>query len=166
MAGVKDIVDDAILESYLSGLTERQIWDDLEHFAKCCEKVIREHVEDEKKVGELTEKLALARTCTLVNEPPDRPAALFRADGTLKSPRERFVQKAARNKRLILRAVEKCDPELVTMIQSELYRALPRRRRWAVKPGPKFRMLLLKIAYLVMVVCLFLLVYLMILEHR
>ena len=166
MADIKDIVDEAILESHLIGLTKRQIWGDLEYFVRCCEKVIREHVKDEKTMAELAEKLAMAKTCTLVNEPSDIPENVFRANGSLKSPRERFVQKAARNKRLILRAIEECDPQLVELIQNELYRVVPKRRHQLIMLNPKVRMLVLRIAYVVMVICLFLLVYLMILEQR
>jgi hypothetical protein len=167
MTDIKDIVDEAILESHLIGLTERQIWGDLEYFSRCCEKVIREHVKDEASLAELAEKLAMARKCTLVNEPTDVSESLSDASDDLRSPRERFVQRAARNKRLILRAIEEYDPQLVALIQGELFRVLPQKkhRRWTVL-DPRIKMLVLRISYVVMVICLFLLVYLMILEQR
>lgn len=165
MRNLKDIVDDAILESYLVGLTERQIWTDLEHFVKCCQRVMREHVKDRRAVCELAKKLAMAKTCALVSEPPDSGPDLFRADGSMKSPRERFVQKAARNKRMVLRALEQCDPDLVVLVEKELYRASPTGRRQNVASGANSRILSPKIAYGAMVVCLFLLVCLMVLQR-
>ena len=162
MSDANDIVDDAILESYLIGLTEQQIWADLGHFVTCCRKVVRGHVKDEAAGARLGEVLARAGRCTLAQESRQIPASPFSADGVLKGPRERFAQKAARNKRLAMRAIEQYDPRLVALIQKELYRAAPRRRGRRRALTPKARLLVLRGLYVAMVVCLFLLVYLMI----
>ena len=165
MSDANDIVDDAIQESYLIGLTEQQIWADLEHFLACCRKVLRGRVKDEATGARLAEVLARAGTCTLAQESRQTPARPFSADGVLKGPRERFAQKAARNKRLAMRAIEQYDPHLVALIQNELYRTAPRRRVRRRALTPKVRMLVLRGLYVAMVVCLFLLVYLMIAQR-
>ena len=162
---VKDIVDEAILESHLFGLTEDEIWADLEYFAKCCERVVRQRVKDDRALAELLEKLSQVKTCTLVSETsiaPDRP---FRANGSLKSPRERFPQRAARNKRVMLKAMEDCDPRMIPLVQKELYRSSPKRPRQRKPLSHGARILVLRIAYVALVVCLFLLVYLIIIAR-
>lgn len=165
MSDPNDIVDDAILESYLIGLTEQQIWADLEQFVTCCRKVVLRHIKDGAAAARLRGVLAQAAMCALSEESPEVLGRVFRADGVLKGPRERFAQKAARNKRLAMRAIGQYDPQLVALIQRELYRAAPRRRGRKRALTPQARMLVLRALYAAMVICLFLLIYLMIVQQ-
>ena len=174
MQKVQDAIEELIETSYLLGMSEQEIREDLVYFVGICGKVLRAHVHDKKTMDELADKLNLIKEEVSAGRKafPSREEML-RTDGTIMSSTEWLAERAARNKRLVLKAIEDCDPRLVALIQEErFYGGTPRSplsvgqytsldRRYALR-GSKIKLFLLKIAYVLAVVCIFLLVYLMI----
>ena len=168
MQKVQDAIEELIETSYLLGLSEQEIREDLVYFMGICGKVLRAHVQDKTTMNELVAKLNLIKEEVLAGGKtfPNREEML-RADGTMRSFTEWLAERAARNKRLILKAIEECDPGLVALIQEErFYGGTPHPPfdvdgRYALRSS-RIKLLLLKIAYVLAVVCIFLLVYLMI----
>ena len=165
MAELKDSIEDLIEESYLMGRSEAEIKTDLDIFINACEKVIREHVREKEKLEDLAEKLALARTCNLVSDLSDSEDR--RKEAQNKIPSERFAEKVARNKRIILKAIGDCDASLVAYIEQERFHGVIEEPK---RPGVKIRTqkglskeaqgLLLKVSYGVTIVFIFFLIYL------
>jgi hypothetical protein len=169
MAGLKDTIEELIEESYLMGRSEGEIKADLDRFIDACEKVIREQVRDKGKLEDLAEKLVLARTCSLVSDLSDADGeeGALREDGQPKSPAERFAEKVARNKRIILKAIGKCDPRLVELIERERFPGVirePKRPKVHLKPrkplGERSHLLILRVCYGLTLLFIFYLIYL------
>jgi len=168
MQKVQDAIEELIETSYLLGMSEQEIREDLGYFIGLCGKVLRAHVQNKKTMNELAAKLNVIKEEVFADGKvlPDREK-MRRADGTMMSSTEWLAERAARNKRLILKAIEECDPRLVALIQKERFYggashpALGVDGRYALR-SRKIKLLLLKIAYVIAVVCVFLLAYLMI----
>lgn len=160
MQKIRDMVQEVIEESYLLGRTEEEIWADLTRFVELCNRVIREHVRNRKALDELASRLSLVKQDVLTNASGShRREDLVRPDGRPKSYLELLAEKAARNKRLVLKAIEECDPRLVQLIQAQRFSkevdAMPRKR-------PGWRVILLKFCYGLLVLCISVLLYLMV----
>ena len=124
MPDIRESIDEMIEESYLVGLTEGEIRADMERFVSICGRVIRENVHDKKQTRRLTEQLARARALSLVEDASgsrDDSDLLIPDAETRTSPRGRYAERAARNKRLILRVIRECDPKLEQLIEQERF---------------------------------------------
>ena len=167
-----EYIEEAIEESYLLGLSESEIKANLDRFIETCGRIIRENVHDKKQMQELAEKLAKARALSLIEDRQEgEHQGAIPETGTVKSSRERFAEKVARNKRLILRAIGECDPALVTLIERERFpgrvqEQLPKALPLSARPGKKkVRDLFLKACYVVTLLFVLLLVYLVLLQN-
>jgi len=132
----RDMVEELIEESYLLGLTEDQIWEDLRRFVATCERAIREHVGDEKTLDRLLSYLnalkeqAYQEVVAKVRE----ARALIKPDGSRKTRKELLAEQAAKNKRMVLQAIRESDPELAAKIEQKRFPALEtkaRENQWA-----------------------------------
>jgi hypothetical protein len=153
MPELKDTIEELIEESYLMGRSESEIKADLDRFIDACEKVIREQVRDKGKLEDLAEKLALARTCSLVSDLSESGRE-GPQEGGQRSPAERFAEKVARNKRIILKAIGKCDSRLVDLIERERFPGVvrePKRPKLHIKPkktlSERSHLLVLRLCY-------------------
>ena len=169
MAELKDTIEELIEESYLMGRSEGEIKADLDRFIDACEKVIREQVRDKAKLEDLAGKLALARTCSLVSDLSDagRDDRGHQEEGQGRSSAERFAEKVARNKRIILKAIGKCDPRLVELIERERFPGVvhePKRLKAHAQPrkalSERSHLLILKACYGLTLLFIFYLIYL------
>ena len=171
MPNIRESIDEMIEESYLLGLSESEIKADLDRFVEVCGRVILENIDDRKQMQVLAEKLARARALDLIEDnnegEEEEPISV---EGTVKSSRQKFAQKVARNKRLILRTIRDCDPKLEHLIEqqrfpdrskSKLAQALP------IKMASRSRVkdLLMKTCYAVTLLLVLLLVYLVLLQN-
>ena len=176
MANIRESINEMIEESYLLGLTENEIKEDLDNFVEICGKVIHENVHGRKQMQKLTEKLARARALSLIEDHgestlPDGEDRFPIEETAVQSSKERFAEKVARNKRLILRTIRECDPKLEQLIEQERYpgqsteyisQSLP-----IDQPPFKSRAkdLFLKTCYVVTLLFILLLVYLVLLQN-
>jgi len=132
----RDMVEELIEESYLLGLTEDQIWEDLHRFVATCERTIREHVQDEKTLDRLLSHLNSVRERAyreVVARIKDA-GALIKPDGSRKTRRELLAEQAAKNKRMVLQAIRECDPKLAAQIEQKRFPVLETKARetqWA-----------------------------------
>lgn len=169
MTEFSEAIEEMIEESYLLGLTENEIREDIGRFVETCWKVIREHVKDKKMMSELAERLEEARASAFVADQIDKDrGGVFKTDGTPKTHQELIAEKAARNKRRLLRAIRECDPRLVELIDRERYRNISGKSEEEIATPPvqhpsKTRILVLKGVYICSVVFLLLLLYMLIL---
>ena len=166
-----DAIEELIETSYLLGKSEQEIREDLAHFVGLCRKVLGAHVQDKKKTNVLAAKMnrikeeVLADRTMLPNQ-----ADRLRADGTAMSSTEWLAERTARNKRLVLKAIGECDPQLVALIQKERFgepahsfdptqgkRPIIADARNTLRTN-KRKLLFLKIAYIIAVIGVFLLV--------
>ena len=167
---IKEAIEELIEETYLMGLTEREIQRDLDRFVESCSRVIRAHVKDKETMSALAEKLALARTCTLIADRSDiEDGQETLSEGRPRSDHERFAERAARNKRLILKAIGECDPKLVRLIEKTRYQTdgkdlPPPKLKW--KGGNRrTKLLILKGCYIATLILIALLIYLVMLQR-
>ncbi len=167
MPDIRESIDEMIEESYLLGLSEGEIMADLDHFVEMCGKVIREHIHDRKQMQKLSEKLARARALSLIEDRQEvENRELFPEGQSVKPSRERFAERVARNKRLILRAIRECDPKLEELIEQERFpgAVLPQALPIHTEPKSRAKDLFLKACYLVTLLFMLLLVYLVLLQ--
>lgn len=171
MPDIRESIDEMIEESYLLGLSESEIRADLDRFVEICGRVIHNNIHDRKQMQVLAEKLARARTLELIEErredEEDQPPAV---EGTVKSSRQRFARRVARNKRLILRTMRDCDPKLERLIEQERFPGGSERELRAelpvkVESRSRFKVLLLKTCYVSTLLLVLLLVYLVLLQN-
>ena len=172
MSRIRENIEEMIEESYLLSLSESEIRSDLDRFMETCGRVIREHIQDRKQMQMLAEKLARARALSLISEQHESEGgeSLVEPEPD-KSSREVFAARVARNKRLILRTIEECDPKLVELIDQERFPvqvkeplALP----LTIDASPKkssAKDFLLKICYVIAVLFILLLAYLVLLQN-
>lgn len=122
MNQTRDAVEELIEESYLLSLSGEEIRRDLNRFAEVCGWVIVENIKDKRKLDMLTRKLAMVRVSSLISSKAANLNILgiFKSDGTVRSPTERWAKTIARNKRLILKTIEQCEPQLIPIIEGEL----------------------------------------------
>ena len=172
MSNIRENIEEMIEESYLLGLSEREIKADLERFVDTCGRVIRENVRDRKKMQELVEKLARARALSLIeNQQVPQGEGVFPEQGIARSSRENFAEKVARNKRTILRTIGECDRKLVELIEQERFPV--QASEYVDQPsilvgegsGSRARNILLKTCYVVTLLFILLLVYLVLLQN-
>ena len=112
MADVKDAIEEMIEESYLLGLSEEEILADFSRFIDTCFTVIQDNVKSREDISRLAENLAREKTCTRVD---DHSAALG------KVAQRSFAEKAARRKRMVLKAIADYDPHLVRLINEQRF---------------------------------------------
>ncbi len=124
MPEASETIDQLIEESYLLGLSEEEIRADLDRFVEVCGKVIRQHVHDRKQMQELAQKLARTRALSLIEDQQDDDDLPIEDQGEDRSARERFAEKVARNKCLILKTIRDCNPQLEELIEKERYPSL------------------------------------------
>lgn len=174
MPDIRDSIDEMIEESYLAGLTEGEIRADMERFVSICGRVIRENVHDRKQTRRLTEQLARARALSLVEDASgsrEESDLLIPNAETRTSQRGRYAERAARNKRLILRVIRECDPKLEQLIERERFSgSLPKPSASSLPIGedpPRNRAkdLFLKTGFAVTLLLILLLVYLVLLQN-
>ena len=166
-----DAIEELIETSYLLGKSEQEIREDLAHFVGLCRKVLSTHVQDKKKMNVLAAKLNRIKEDVLAgkNVPLGKEDRLW-ADGTAMSATEWLAERAARNKRLVLKAIGECDPQLVALIQKERFgeaaysfdpaqgkRPIIADARNTLRSS-KRKLLFFKIAYVIAVIGVFLLV--------
>ncbi len=108
-----EFIEEAIEESYLLGLSDREILANLDRFIDTCISVIQAHVHDRKQMQMLAEKLAQAR---VLNRIENRRDNAWDAVLPEQHPSNRLAERAARSKRAILSAIAECDPSLVERI--------------------------------------------------
>ena len=169
MPEIKDAIEELIEASYLMGRSEGEIRADLDRFIDACEKIIREQVRDKVKLEDMAEKLALARTCSLVSDLSEagQPSRTAGEEGQQKTSLERFAEKVARTKRVILKAIAKCDPRLVDLIERERFPGVirePKRSRPPISPTKglkeKSHHLILRVCYALTLLFILYLIYL------
>ena len=172
MPDLRESIDEMIEESYLLGMNESEIKADLDRFVEICGRVIYENVRDRKQMHRLTEKLARARALSLIEDHPDpTPEPVVPGEErSARSARERFVERVARNKRLIMKAIMECDPKLESLIEQARFpatdsEAAPATPSEDSRPKPKFRDLFLKTCYAVSLLIILLLIYLALLQN-
>ena len=172
MPDIRESIDEMIEESYLLGLNETEIKADLDRFVEICGHVIYENVRDRRQVQQLTEKLARARALSLIEdnqEEAPEPAIEDEADdASAPTGRERYAERVARNKRLILKAIRDCDPRLESLIEQARFPAKGKPSAPTVvidEPKPKARDLFLKTCYAVALLAVLLLIYLVLLQN-
>jgi len=173
MPNIRESINEMIEESYLLSLSESEIKADLDRFVEICGRVVYENIHDRKQMQQLTEKLARARALSLIEDhQDDEPQLPVPEDDERAAPsaRDRFVERVARNKRLILKAIRECDPQLEGLIDQVRFPtpgksvappAPPDRPR----PKPKAKDLFLRTCYAVALLAVLLLVYLMLLQN-
>ena len=174
MPDIRESINEMIEESYLLSLSESEIKADLDRFVEICGRVVYENIHDRKQMQELTEKLARARALSLIEDHQDDefepPLVEDDDDRTTPSSRDRFVERVARNKRLILKAIRECDPSLEGLIDQARFPktdASPAPPAAPDQPGPKTKAknLVLRTVYAVALLAILLLVYLMLLQN-
>jgi hypothetical protein len=173
MPDIRESINEMIEESYLLNLSESEIKADLDRFVEICGRVVYENIHDRKQMQELTEKLARARALSLIEDHQDdefEPALDEDDDRTTPSARDHFVERVARNKRLILKAVRECDPRLEGLIDEARFPTTgtpPSSPPAPDQPKPKAKAkdLALKTVYAVALLAILLLVYLMLLQN-
>ncbi len=113
-----ELIEEAIEESYLLGLSDDEILENLDRFIDTCIGVIQTHVHDRKSMKLLAEKLAHARLISLIEsrdgDSPLETEPLLPGEEPLGNP---LAERAARSKRVILGAIAECDPSLVARIE-------------------------------------------------
>ena len=170
MPEASETIDQLIEESYLLGLSEDEIRTDLDRFVEVCGKVIRQHVHDRKTMQDLAQKLARTRALSLIEDQQDDDLPIEKPDGD-QSARERFAEKVARNKCLILKTIRDCNPKLEELIEKERYPTLIQE---ADGPLPfnagtgktTTRDMFFKVFYVVTLLFVLLLVYLVLLQQN
>jgi hypothetical protein len=133
---VKEAIEEMIEESYLLGLSEREICRDFKRFIDACYAVIQENVKDRSVVSGLAENLAREQTVLLIADRADAPpgadvsledlektaADEEKADGERnRAAIQEFSEKVARRKRQILRTIAQYDPQLVRLIDAHRF---------------------------------------------
>ncbi|MBI4531574.1 MAG: hypothetical protein HY709_08625 [Candidatus Latescibacteria bacterium] len=171
MTEVHEAIEEVIEESYLLGLTESEIREDIGRFVETCWKVIRKHVKDKRLMNELAERLEEARASVLIADQIESTGkgGMLKSDGTPKTHQELIAERAARNKRRLLRAIRECDPKLVELIEKERYRHVRSQHEgeFILPSGRRphtMRLLILKGCYIVTILFMLLLIYVMVLE--
>jgi len=178
MTKVKEAIEEVIEESYLLGLSEREIRQDFKRFIDTCIIVVHDNVKDRDVVTGLGVSLAREQTCILIADRGDssEEVAVGQESGKEQTLVE-FSEKVARCKRQILRTIAKYDPQLVRLIDEQRFqgdgggdepprhsiRRPPWRGFWKLD-GARLRLQLLKIGYATTIGVIILLIWLGFLE--
>ena len=122
MPNVKEAINELIEESYLMGLSEREIRQDFEHFLETCFAVIHDNVKDREAITGLSENLAREKTVILIADHSEAGGeSEIGAGDAGKNSSEVFAEKVARRKRLILKIIAQYDPNLVRLIDEQRF---------------------------------------------
>ena len=116
MADVKDAIEEMIEESYLLGLSEEEILADFSRFIDTCYTVIQDNVKSREALSRLADNLAREKTSTRI---ADRP--VDSGEVTTKDAQRACAEKAARRKRMVLKAIADYDPDLVRLINEQRF---------------------------------------------
>ena len=116
MADVKDAIEEMIEESYLLGLSEEEILADFSRFIDTCYTVIQDNVKSREDLSRLAENLAREKTST---RSADQSTDLGKV--TAKDAQRACAEKAARRKRMVLKAIADYDPHLVRLINEQRF---------------------------------------------
>ena len=116
MADVKDAIEEMIEESYLLGLSEEEILADFSRFIDTCYTVIQDNVKSREALSCLAENLAREKTST---RSADDSTAL--GEIAAKDAQRACAEKAARRKRMVLKAIADYDPHLVRLINEQRF---------------------------------------------
>lgn len=170
MPEASETIYQLIEESYLLGLSEQEIRTDLDRFVEVCGKVIREHVHDRKQMQELAQKLAQTRALSLIedqHQDDDGGPVEYDEDRPV---RERFAERVARNKCLILKTIRDCNPKLEELIERERYPSLAQEPESPLPfnggPKPTAKDMVFKVFYVLTLMFVLLLVYLVLLQQN
>ena len=124
MSRVKEAIEEVIEESYLRGLSDKEIRSDFKRFIDTCFSVLQSNVKDRESIGTLTEELAREKACILIADhalDSQGDAAVAGTSGVSGETQEVFAEKVARRKRLILKAIAEYDPDLVRLIDAQRF---------------------------------------------
>ena len=162
MADVKDAIEEMIEESYLLGLSEEEILADFSRFIDTCYTVIQDNVKSRAALSRLAENLAREKTSTrLADQSTDLGKVAAR------DAQRACAEKAARRKRMVLKAIADYDPQLVRLINKQRFQAALQeevvRPKFKVSQGRDWEcygQLLLKAGYTTVIALLLLLIYL------
>ena len=168
MSSVKEAIEAMIEASYLQGLSEEEIRRDFDHFIDTCRGVVQANVRDEEAVSNLSQSLAREKDCIPIGDQIEAagPGGKIREEGECKSAHERFAEKVAYRKRVVLKKLAGYDPKLVSLVDELRFQGEPReepRVRVRIRKQRNWeqtRLLLLKLGYAGAVVLVILLVYL------
>ncbi len=116
MADVKDAIEEMIEESYLLGLSEDEILADFSRFIDTCYTVIQDNVKSREALSRLAENLAREKTSTRI---ADHSTAQGKV--AAKDAQRACAEKAARRKRMVLKAIADYDPHLVRLINEQRF---------------------------------------------
>lgn len=116
MADVKDAIEEMIEESYLLGLSEEEILADFSRFIDTCYTVIQDNVKSREALSRLAENLSREKTST---RSADQSSALGKV--AAKDAQRACAEKAARRKRMVLKAIADYDPHLVRLINEQRF---------------------------------------------
>jgi len=131
MADVKDAIEEMIEESYLLGLSEEEILADFSRFIDTCYTVIQDNVKSREALSRLAENLAREKTSTRL---ADQSTDLGKV--AAKDAQRACAEKAARRKRMVLKAIADYDPHLVRLINEQRFQVDLHEE---VAPRPKFK---------------------------
>ncbi len=160
MADVKDAIEEMIEESYLLGLSEDEILADFSRFIDTCYTVIQDNVKSREALSRLAENLAREKTST---RSADHSTALGKV--AAKDAQRACAEKAARRKRMVLKAIADYDPHLVRLINEQRFQVDLKEVRPKFKAGPgcdweRCGQLLLKAGFTTVIALILLLLYL------
>ena len=116
MADVKDAIEEMIEESYLLGLSEEEILADFSRFIDTCYTVIEDNVKSREALSRLAENLAREKA---INRADDEATDLSQV--AAKDAQRICAEKAARRKRMVLKAIASYDPHLVRLINQQRF---------------------------------------------
>lgn len=116
MADVKDAIEEMIEESYLLGLSEEEILADFSRFIDTCYTVIQDNVKSREALSRLAENLAREKTFTRIAD-----HSVDSGEVATKDAQKACAEKAARRKRMVLKAIADYDPELVRLINEQRF---------------------------------------------
>ncbi len=131
MADVKDAIEEMIEESYLLGLSEDEILADFSRFIDTCYTVIQDNVKSREALSRLAENLAREKTSTRIADRSADPD-----DVAIKDAQRACAEKAARRKRMVLKAIADYDPHLVRLINEQRFQV---DLKEVSRPKPKVR---------------------------
>ncbi len=162
MADVKDAIEEMIEESYLLGLSEEEILADFSRFIDTCYTVIQDNVKSREALSRLAENLAREKTSTRL---ADQSAELGKV--AARDAQRACAEKAARRKRMVLKAIADYDPKLVRLINKQRFQVDFQeevvRSRFKVSQShdwERYGQLLFKVGYTTVIALFLLLIYL------
>jgi len=122
MHTVRDAVEELIEESYLLTLSEEEICRELERFSSVCERVVTENVQDNGRLKHVLLRLASIRAAAPIRPfgSPNLLLRLFRKKRVTHTSKEKYVEKVAKVKRAMTKAIERFEPQLIPLIDNDL----------------------------------------------